>query len=59
MIWGRHTYRSPVSDIVADRLQVSVPLALYALTLTILIAFPVGVLAAAWRGSAVDLFVMV
>ena len=53
-----YTYRSPVSDIVADRLQVSVPLALYALTLTILIAFPVGVLAAAWRGSAVDLFVM-
>ena len=53
-----YTYRSPVSDIVADRLHVSVPLALYALTLTILIAFPVGVLAAAWRGSAVDLFVM-
>ncbi len=53
-----YTYRSPVSDIVADRLQVSVPLALYALTLTILIAFPVGVLAAAWRGSAMDLFVM-
>ena len=53
-----YTYRSPVSDIVSDRLQVSVPLALYALTLTILIAFPVGVLAAAWRGSAVDLFVM-
>ena len=53
-----YTYRSPVSDIVADRLQVSVPLALYALTLTISIAFPVGVLAAAWRGSAVDLFVM-
>ena len=53
-----YTYRSPVSYIVADRLQVSVPLALYALTLTILIAFPVGVLAAAWRGSAVDLFVM-
>ena len=53
-----YTYLSPVSDIVADRLQVSVPLALYALTLTILIAFPVGVLAAAWRGSAVDLFVM-
>jgi peptide/nickel transport system permease protein len=53
-----YTYRSPVSDIVSDRLQVSVPLALYALTLTTLIAFPVGVLAAAWRGSAVDLFVM-
>jgi peptide/nickel transport system permease protein len=53
-----YPYRSPVSDIVSDRLQVSVPLALYALTLTILIAFPVGVLAAAWRGSAVDLFVM-
>lgn len=53
-----YTYRSPVSEIVADRLQVSLPLALYALTLTILIAFPVGVLAAARRGSMTDITVM-
>ena len=53
-----YTYRSPVSEIVADRLQVSLPLALYALTLTILVALPVGVLAAARRGSLLDTTVM-
>ena len=53
-----YTYRSPVSEIVADRLQVSLPLALYALTVTVLVAFPVGVLAAARRGSATDVTVM-
>jgi len=53
-----YTYRTPVSDIVADRLQVSLPLALYALTLTILIAFPAGVFAASRRGSLTDTAVM-
>ena len=49
-----YTYRSPVSEIVAERLQVSLPLAVYALVLTIVIAFPVGMLAAASRGGGVD-----
>ena len=53
-----YTYRTPVSGMIADRLQVSLPLTLYALTLTVLIAFPVGVFAASRRGSAVDLGVM-
>ena len=53
-----YTYRTPVSEIVADRLQVSGPLALYALLLTVLIAFPAGILAASRRGSATDLTVM-
>ena len=53
-----YTYRTPVSDIVKDRLQVSLPLALYALTLTVVVAFPVGVLAAARRGSVTDITVM-
>ena len=53
-----YTYRTPVSDIVSDRLQVSLPLALYALTLTVVVAFPVGVLAAARRGSVTDITVM-
>ncbi|MEM7520320.1 MAG: ABC transporter permease [Pseudomonadota bacterium] len=53
-----YTYRSPVSDIVAERMKVSLPLAIYALTLTILVAFPVGVLAAARRGSFTDVTVM-
>lgn len=53
-----YAYRSPVSDIVAERLKVSLPLALYALALTTLAAFPVGVLAAARRGSVTDVTVM-
>ena len=53
-----YTYRTPVSDIVSDRLQVSLPLALYALTLTVVVAFPVGILAAARRGSGTDITVM-
>jgi len=53
-----YTYRSPVAEIVADRLEVSLPLALYALGLTIFVAFPVGLLAAARRGSVTDVAVM-
>ena len=53
-----YTYRTPVSDIVSDRLQVSLPLALYALTLTVVVAFPIGILAAARRGSVTDITVM-
>jgi peptide/nickel transport system permease protein len=49
-----YTYRSPVSEIVAERLQVSLPLAVYALALTVVIAFPVGMLAAGSRGGVVD-----
>ncbi len=53
-----YTYRVPVSDLVLERLWVSGPLALYALALSTLIAFPVGLLAAARRGSLIDMAVM-
>ncbi len=53
-----YTYRSPVSEIVAERLVISLPLALYALILTVVIAFPVGILAATKRGSLTDVAVM-
>ncbi|MEM8788425.1 MAG: ABC transporter permease [Pseudomonadota bacterium] len=53
-----YTYRTPVAEIVADRLWVSVPLAIYALSLSTLIAIPVGILAAASRGRAPDLAVI-
>lgn len=53
-----YTYRTPVSQMVADRIGVSVPLALYALILSMVIAFPAGVFAAARRGQAGDLGVM-
>jgi peptide/nickel transport system permease protein len=54
-----YTYRVPVAELVAARLWVSLPLTLYALALTILIAFPVGLLAAARRGrGTADVAVM-
>ncbi|WP_300063400.1 ABC transporter permease [uncultured Roseobacter sp.] len=53
-----YTYRTPVSEMVADRIAVSLPLALYALVLSILIAFPAGIFAASRRGQAGDLGVM-
>lgn len=53
-----YTYRSPVSEMVADRLWISLPLALMALALSTLIAIPAGVLAAARRGGVADAGVM-
>jgi len=53
-----YTYRTDVAGMVADRLQVSLPLALYALALSMAIAFPAGIWAAARRGRAGDLGVM-
>lgn len=53
-----YTYKVPVSGLVADRIWISLPLAIYALTLSTLIAFPVGILAAAKRNSATDVSIM-
>jgi peptide/nickel transport system permease protein len=53
-----YTYKVPVADLVAQRLWVSLPLALYALGLSTLIAFPVGLIAAARRGSGTDYGIM-
>ncbi|WP_435312792.1 ABC transporter permease [Primorskyibacter sedentarius] len=53
-----YTYRTPVAQMISDRLWVSLPLALMALALSTLIAFPAGLFAAARRGSAGDMGVM-
>lgn len=53
-----YTYRTPVAEMIGDRLWVSLPLALYALTLSTLIAFPAGIYAAARRGGPGDVAVM-
>ncbi|WP_106204522.1 ABC transporter permease [Aliiruegeria haliotis] len=53
-----YTYRVPVSELVAARLWVSLPLALYALALSTVIALPVGMLAAARRGRPTDYGIM-
>ncbi|MGC1524027.1 MAG: ABC transporter permease, partial [Steroidobacteraceae bacterium] len=47
-----YTYRIAVGQLIAERLQVSLPLALLALLLSTAIAFPVGLMAAARRGRA-------
>jgi len=53
-----YTYRTPVAEMVAERLKVSLPLAIYALTLSTAIAFPAGIWAAARRGRGGDIAVM-
>lgn len=53
-----YTYRTPVADMVRERLVISLPLALYALLLSALIAFPAGIFAASRRGGALDTAVM-
>jgi len=53
-----YTYKVPVSGLIADRIWISLPLAIYALALSTLIAFPVGILAAVRRNSATDVGIM-
>ncbi|MBT9384085.1 ABC transporter permease [Pseudooceanicola sp. CBS1P-1] len=53
-----YTYHTPVAKLIGDRLAVSLPLALFSLLLTVVIAFPVGIWAAARRGSAADTLIM-
>ncbi|MFT5342437.1 MAG: peptide/nickel transport system permease protein [Paracoccaceae bacterium] len=53
-----YTYRTSVSTMITDRMWVSMPLALYALILSTIIAFPAGIYAAARRGKAGDMMVM-
>jgi len=48
------TYRIPVGELVAERIQISLPLAVYALLLSAAIAFPMGFFSAAARGRASD-----
>ncbi|MEO7207427.1 MAG: ABC transporter substrate-binding protein [Steroidobacteraceae bacterium] len=49
-----YTYRIPVSALLAERLQVSLPLAVYALLLSTAVAFPSALYAAARRGRLGD-----
>ncbi|MFD1794438.1 ABC transporter permease [Paracoccus aurantiacus] len=52
------TYKTPVTGMILDRMQVSLPLAVMALALAVLIAFPVGLFAASRRGRVADTTVM-
>ncbi|MBX2868294.1 MAG: ABC transporter permease [Acidiferrobacterales bacterium] len=53
-----YTYRTPVAGMISDRLWISLPLAIYALLISIVIAFPAGVFSAARRGSGFDTGIM-
>jgi peptide/nickel transport system permease protein len=53
-----YTYRSPVSELIKDRVVVSLPLAVYALILSTMIAFPAGIYAASRRGGMGDMSMM-
>ncbi len=53
-----YTYRVPISQLIGQRLVVSLPLALLALALSTLIAIPVGLIAATRAGKAADTSIM-
>lgn len=53
-----YAYRTPVSGMILDRVQVSLPLALLSLALSTAIAFPIGLWAAARRGTPTDTGIM-
>ncbi|MEN0041157.1 MAG: ABC transporter permease, partial [Pseudomonadota bacterium] len=53
-----YIYSEPVSDLVADRITLSLPLAVIALVLSTTIAIPIGVWTASRRGTALDTGVM-
>ncbi|PZO77806.1 MAG: peptide ABC transporter [Mesorhizobium amorphae] len=53
-----YTYGVPVADLVAERLAVSVPLALVSLALSTALAIPLAIFAAARRGRAGDTLAM-
>ena len=49
-----YTYRTPAITLIAERLAITLPLALYALILTIGIALPLGAFAGTREGTAAD-----
>ena len=58
--FGRsYTYGVPVSELIGERLAVTLPLAFFAVLLSVLIAVPLGVGAASRRGGGLDRFVTV
>ena len=52
-----YTYRVPVRALLAERLQISIPLAIYALLISTALAFPAALYAAARRGRRGDALV--
>lgn len=53
-----YTYDVPVSELILDRITISFPLALLAMTLSTLIAIPLGIMAASNHNKPMDFLVM-
>ncbi len=53
-----YTYHVPVRDLIVERLAVSLPLAVYALAISILLAFPIAVFTASKAGKFADTLIM-
>lgn len=53
-----YTYGEPVANLIADRVDLSLPLAVMAIVLSTVLAIPLGVFAAARRNKAGDVGVM-
>ena len=53
-----YTYSVPIRELLAPRIMVTLPLALLAMLLSVLIAIPIGVYAAARRGKTGDVLTM-
>ncbi len=53
-----YTYSVPVNELVADRITISLPLALLSLLLSTVIAIPLGLYSASRRGSLADTSIM-
>ena len=52
-----YTYSVPVAELILERVAISLPLALMAITLSTILAIPLGVLAAARRNRSADVLV--
>lgn len=53
-----YTYDVPVTELISDRIAVSLPLAILAIALSTVIAIPLGIFAAANHGKPIDFTVM-
>ncbi|MEQ9639983.1 MAG: ABC transporter permease [Alphaproteobacteria bacterium] len=54
-----YTYSVPVSELILERLQVTVPLALMSMSITVIVALALGIYAASRHGKAGDWGVMI
>ncbi len=54
-----YTQRAPVAELIWGRLGVTLPLAVFAMAISMLVGLPLGILAARRRGKALDTIIMV